>query len=1159
MPRNHRRLTAAVAPTRRRRPSRYRPVLQDLERRALLTTLLVPSQYPTIQAAVNQSNMDSGDTILVSPGTYSVHHVVITSPVTLISSGGAGSTFLTGDNTATSEEGSIEIQNTTGVVTIGNVNQGFTFENPVVRSYDSYISSLFVTGNSAPVIVQYNSFVGLNGAGNPFDVGVSTYRAQAGGSLFIQNDDFSKMWQAMLVEVPLGGASIQNDTFHDLVASNFGGSTYEPEGVFALTYGGAAGNVSGLTISGNNFNNFNGLPVTVSGGYSGQAASQFTNVAISNNAISAIGFAPNQFRAGIVIQNGADTAADEPNGGVQGATISGNTIAAAVPCSAGSKGIWVLGANNNMTIQNNFIRSLDRGITVQEQVTGAGFASGMTVKQNSFTGNTQSIENDSPNTINAAFNYWGTNNPLFVKAQANGGVNVTYNPWLGSGTDTDPVTPGFQPDLTNLETDQLSISGPDSVTKNTTYSLSLNNTNFPNGPEGFPLTTWTIDWGDGGAPQTFPGTSTLVTHTYTTAGNDNITATATDSAGNTFTVAKATDASGNLYKATDANGNLYPTPGAVPVTVTNFSTLLVTHFYQNPSGFAVRFNQPIDTSVVHLYTSNLPQYTNTLGPASATLVGNSTGAVVGSLVLDADGMGFTFVATGSPLAADTYTVDLYSSATNGIRTASGHNALDGNADGVPGGDYTTTFTVASGARSVSVPDFARGPGQSVVVPNATGTGLPVQISNSSGVQTVMLLIHYDPTRLTINTANPVTVDPDTPAGSQVAVSTSVPGLLVVCFRSPSALGAGVTNLVDLNATVPNNAPYTSKEAITVDEVSATDGSGNAVSVTGDNAVHVVGYLGDASGDGFFNAFDNSLIQRVILTQDTGFGAYKDADPRLVADINGDGFINAFDNSLVQRFILGQNPPQIPPIPNGVTLTQGADPLVYIPKGLTVAPGGSVSVPVNFLQTAGRPIDLGSFDLAIAYDPSAFTVKVRPGSLAAGDTFLWWADPSTGLIYISASRQGGPVSLPAGTSGTLAVLDLVALPGAKAGARSLNLLNSVYADGESRASRLEDGHLVLSPAPTNGADDPVDGSVVVAGPKQGGRTSPIAVGTGSGLLDRAIEAVYGNPDPLAVAPGDPSGVTAPPVVALPLSWLDPALPTQEAGARRVAGSKPPGSF
>src|SRR5262249_1722913 len=155
--------------------------------------------------------------------------------------------------------------------------------------------------------------------------------------------------------------------------------------------------------------------------------------------------------------------------------------------------------------------------------------------------------------------------------------------------------------------------------------------------------------------------------------------------------------------------------------------------------------------------------------------------------------------------------------------------------------------------------FARGPGQPVSVP-AGGNGLPVQISNSAGVQSATFTVSYNPADLTITVA---TADPDMPSGTTVS-TVAGSGSIQVTVTAPSALPSGVTTLVDLTASVPMAAQssYTTKEVLTVGSVSLLDGSNNLIAATGGNAVHVVGDLGDASGDGFVNAFDNSLIQRV---------------------------------------------------------------------------------------------------------------------------------------------------------------------------------------------------------------------------------------------------------------------------------------------------------
>ncbi|MGE3819041.1 MAG: cohesin domain-containing protein [Isosphaeraceae bacterium] len=991
--------------------------------------------------------------------------------------------------------------NTTGTVTIGGLNAGFTLQSPPPMPASGPILSVLIRGNSAPVNLQDNVLVGLDGVGNPFDIGVWSYSTQPGGSVNLQGNTFEKMWQGVLLEIPRGGATVQGNTFTNLKPSTFNSITYEPQGIFALSYGGGSNDISsGISITANTLTNFSGLPISVSGGYPGQLASKFTNVQITNNLIDAIGFLDVGFRAGVVLINDADTAGDAPNGGVANANVQGNLITAMTDCSAGTRGVWILGVNNNVTVQNNFISNFDRGVSIEENYAGSGFATNVTVTRNSLTNNVKSLVNASPNLVNAERNWWGTNDPALVKAHANGGVNVDYNPWIGSSTDTS-IAAGFQPDLANLRVDSLTISGDDSVLKNTVYTLNLNTLALPG---GIPLTSWNINWGDA-SNDVVPGASTFFNHTYTSAGNFLITATASDGV------------------------NTYTLSNTVSVAVTNFATLQVIKVTPNPSGFAVRFNDALDTNVLNLYTSLLAA--NTLGAPDVTLVGNVVGNVLGSLVVDPDNKGFTFVKTGGPLATDTYTITLRSDATNGIRTGGGA-ALDGNADNTAGDNFTTSFGASLAARTVSLPDFARGPGQPVILPAATGVALPISVSSSTSIVTLDLVIRYDPTKLTVNSA---VVAPGLPAGTSLAINNLSPGLLILCLRSPSPLGPGLNELIRLNAVVPGGAGYTSKEVIQIESASINDGG---IAVTADNAMHVVGFLGDTSGNGAITGLDAALANRVASSIDTGFSAYQMADPLLLADVNLSGNISGLDAVLINRFAASIPTPQIPNIPGGGVTVTGPDPLVSLPRDLTVAAGGSVLVPVNLLHTDKIPIGMGAVDLAISFDPAAFTVKgVKAGSLTGDFDTLWSVDADTGLIVFSSNRIAKPLGMNPGDSGTLAVIELVARPGATLGKQTINLLDSVTSGGGPRQTRLNDGQLLLVPAPTNAADDPVDGIVTIRprGPKE---TSPIGasdapIPQAGATVDKALEFLAGTPVAERKLSVDPAIVVIPPVADEPL--------------------------
>ena len=211
--------------------------------------------------------------------------------------------------------------------------------------------------------------------------------------------------------------------------------------------------------------------------------------------------------------------------------------------------------------------------------------------------------------------------------------------------------------------------------------------------------------------------------------------------------------------------------GSISPTLTqtvNIVSLRVSTFTQTATGFTAIFNRALNVGTVSSPVLNLyDNSSGTLGPADVTLVGTATGSITGSLVVDPTATQITFIETGQSgvlgLAApctlfgvlpnDTYTVTLRS-ATNGFKDTNG-NLLDGNADGTQGGDYVTTFVVNNPSNSVTVtlPDFARGAGQLVNVPNTDAAdntfsnGLPLRLYNginftgstTSGNQTVAVL------------------------------------------------------------------------------------------------------------------------------------------------------------------------------------------------------------------------------------------------------------------------------------------------------------------------------------------------------------------------------------------------------------------------------------
>ena len=405
---------------------------------------------------------------------------------------------------------------------------------------------------------------------------------------------------------------------------------------------------------------------------------------------------------------------------------------------------------------------------------------------------------------------------------------------------------------------------------------------------------------------------------------------------------------------------------------------------------------------------------------TSSLTGPS-GEVFGSLKLDPDNKGFTFVQTGPPLAAGMYTVTLVG-ASGAIQNASTCQPLDGGGTGTPGNNYTMPFTVAAPSGPIlSIPDFARGPGQPVVVPAAAaltvpGKGLPIRISNGSGITSVMVVLTYDPSLLTIAGVNLAST---MPAGTQIVTNSTIPGRLSICITSPTAMSSGPQDLVELSASVPSNAPYRSKEVLGLQVVSV---NGSTSMGEGDQAVDVVTYLGNTSGTGTYNSNDATLIRQVLTSPDpnAGFLRFPLVDPVIVGNVSAKGSLNSSDATILRHYLTTSDViPQIPTYTGPPsTPPTGPDPKLFLPGTLAGLPGQSLTVPVELLQTNNAPIELQSFSLVIGYDPSTFRVSGirsgRPGGGVPVDRAGGrgrWPDLHHGLDAPTADARAGDAGRP----------------------------------------------------------------------------------------------------------------------------------------------------
>lgn len=499
--------------------------------------------------------------------------------------------------------------------------------------------------------------------------------------------------------------------------------------------------------------------------------------------------------------------------------------------------------------------------------------------------------------------------------------------------------------------------------------------------------------------------------------------------------------------------------------------LQVSAFTPTQSGFEVNFNQALDPADLNLYDAAAA----TLGLPDVIVTGPA-GAVRGSLVVAPSHARVTFVATGGVLPTGSYTLTLRSAAT-GFKDTSGA-LLDGNGDGVAGGDYVTQFTVSSSsARVVSVPDFARGAGQPVNVP-ATGTGLPLRVSDAAGVTSAQADLLFDPDLLSI----PAGTFPGGPFGSTLTITAITGGVRLMVTGLTGATGANVPVAV-LTATVPNTAPYASKQVLDLENVTL---NGGGIAARADDAVHLAAYFGDTNGSRTLTSGDTSLTSQLATGLGTGLMAYQLADPLIVADTNGSGTLTSGDASLLAQKAVGLTVSIIPDLPAGVTPPAGGpDPRLYLTSGSGRA-GETVTIQLRMEVTERAGITLTNGDYAIRFDPTRLRVSnVRGGSMLPGFGLAVNVDNTAGVIRV-AQYTATAIPFDFGADGDVILFDVTVLAGARPGRTSLNLLEKASGNGSTTWTGLgnDAGLLTLVPTPTDAPFEPVDGVFTVLGRRAG---------------------------------------------------------------------------
>lgn len=505
-----------------------------------------------------------------------------------------------------------------------------------------------------------------------------------------------------------------------------------------------------------------------------------------------------------------------------------------------------------------------------------------------------------------------------------------------------------------------------------------------------------------------------------------------------------------------ANGGNDSSTQTFTITV-NAPPFVVVSASLTSTGVVIAVNHDVDATQLNLYDIGAA------GAADLTLVGAATGAVRGSLIVDPTLRTLTFVKSAGLLAADTYTLTLRSAA-NGWRDASGV-LLDGDANGLHGGDYVQSLVVSPAvAVSLQIKDLVRGPQQSSV--------LPVSFSNGAGVTTANFQLRFDPALLSITGAN---VASGLPAGATVNLDQAIPGVASLQFTSPTPLPAGLIRFIDLQTSVPGAAPLWQKQVLDLANISLNGGS---ISASDDDAVQVVAFPGDLTGNGRHSGHDAAALLAIVNDATAGLASDRLLDATIVADLSNDQALTVADVTASLQLAVAHDVAGIPGLqPNPSALPAGSLPVkLSIAKNLTAAPGQTITIPAR-IETLAPQAGIVSTDLVLYYDPRVLDVtSIQLGSLLPSNTWEVASriDALAGRIIVSLA---GSVPLTGTFNGELLQLQATVKPQAPSGATRLNLATGSRTPA--RFTQVNESALAAEATITDAANDAVDGLLTIA--------------------------------------------------------------------------------
>lgn len=387
--------------------------------------------YSAIQRYPIDRVAQAGDTIIVATGTYN-ELVTINKALSL-----QGSNYT---NTIIDRSASAVVETVVTIKDIPSGNVLFTGFK-IINGAKAYATSIKNCSGSSVITISDNYIQGQN-ADDDWGL-IAGYGNQA--KVVVTDNIFDDTYNnEILFEKQVGETEVSYNTF---------------TGAFPTIYYMSSGGVNVTTpqvVKNNVFEmqdadpTWHGSAVSFVGSYYRNIEGQygdgkFANVTITENTIQNLPYTDygNLWR-GITLAN-MDQHGD--GGLISGASITKNTITGKSGNNA--IGIRLFGRVINTVVQGNVISSLDKGVLGVPDSSGNQYPQTTALNLNSISGNTLAVNwSASSPLLDASGNWWGSTDPATVAGNISGGVDFT--PLLNTGTDTDPGTPGFQPDLSSL-------------------------------------------------------------------------------------------------------------------------------------------------------------------------------------------------------------------------------------------------------------------------------------------------------------------------------------------------------------------------------------------------------------------------------------------------------------------------------------------------------------------------------------------------------------------------------------------------------------------------------------------------------------------------------------------------------------------------------------